>query len=444
MATTQIQEDHYMISEGNANVLVSLVDSNINMYCDCRDDCKSQKITTHGGDKEVISWGKSNNTPYERECLIMDNNIVGTIIQRRRDYLVGTGLIGYREEFVDGECKIKYVDLHQDIKDWIKSSRYPDYVKDAAGELCMHAQIFTEYNFQRDGKVKNLRVLPSRYMRAEKKEFGKDVQHYQYADFTAKNGTKLKTTKLNTEHNKKTGRKFVSHAGDSIFYNGYYYTPVWWGSKKWISLANVIPEFHLYNLKHGYTIRFHIEVPKDYFLQSTNLGSSPTQAQLQKMQSDAKSREQDFMDQVNDFLCGIENTGRAVFTKYDFEKSIGKEIPGIKISPITADLKDEALLKLFEKTNQANISAQGIHPTLANIETQGKLSSGSEIRNALLAYLTTQYISRQTLLKSLDTVANLNKWYDLEGMSDIKFAFKDAHITKLDENKSGVKTVTNE
>jgi hypothetical protein len=152
-------------------------------------------------------------------------------------------------------------------------------------------------------------------------------------------------------------------------------------------------------------------------------------------ESEAK---QQFIDQANKLLAGSQNAGRALYTENIFNQ-ISKEYDGIKIEPIKFDMKDSALLELFEKTNQANISSQGIHPTLANVETAGKLSSGSEMRNAFNFYVNTKTPRpRRLILKMMDAICRFNGW-DVK-YPDLKFTFEDFTLTKLDDNKSGVQS----
>lgn len=82
----------------------------------------------------------------------------------------------------------------------------------------------------------------------------------------------------------------------------------------------------------------------------------------------------------------------------------------------------------------ANISAQAIHPTLANIETAGKLSSGTEIRNAFLMYLIIAApVYRDMLQEVVELVKQENGW-----PTDIQYAIRDAELTTLAENPAGV------
>jgi hypothetical protein len=140
------------------------------------------------------------------------------------------------------------------------------------------------------------------------------------------------------------------------------------------------------------------------------------------------------MDDVNTFLAGIANAGRTLFTKYELDKSLGKEYPGIKIMPLSYDMKDEALLKLFERSNTANTSAQGLHPSLAGIETAGKLSSGTEIRNAFLIWLIINApLPRRNILSPLELVKRENNW-----PRDIYFGIRDYEMTTLSNDASGM------
>ncbi|MEL6274316.1 MAG: hypothetical protein AAFU03_04285, partial [Bacteroidota bacterium] len=226
--------------------------------------------------------------------------------------------------------------------------------------------------------------------------------------------------------------KFIYVSMDKLLcLDEYYPTPYWWGSEEWIRLANCIPEFHQANLRNGYTLRWHIEIPKGYFSDHTHADGS-TDQRKERLEAE-KAAERAFLDRLNKVLAGVENAGRAVVSKYEINKALAKDFPGIKINPLEVDLKDDALLNLFDKSNQANMSAQGVHPTLANIETAGKLSSGTEIRNAYLMYLAIKTpMPRKQLLKAIKIVKRENNW-----PKDVHYGFRDMTLEKLSEDKSG-------
>jgi hypothetical protein len=141
------------------------------------------------------------------------------------------------------------------------------------------------------------------------------------------------------------------------------------------------------------------------------------------------------VDDFNTLVTGLENNGRTLTIESIQEEVYGKLIDKrITVEPLVIDLRDEALIKLYEASNVANISAQGLHPTLANIETQGRLSSGTEIRNAYLLWLIIAAPAyREYLYQVVDLAKKINGWPE-----DIHFAIRDAELTTLAENPGGI------
>jgi len=313
----------------------------------------------------------------------------------------------------------------------------------AAKNLLMHANVFTEFIRQRgsENRIVSIKALESRHIRAEEQDLQGQIPNYYWCgawnpDKYEKDQTFVREIPNYRPDSEDKQKRFMLHTADDVLSDEYYAIPTWWGGREWISLANIIPYFHSSNLRHGYSIRYHIEIPKDYFKDHNRHQLTPDK--LKQQQEKENAAKQAFLKKLNDFLAGLRNAGRAVITEYEINRAAGKDFPGIKIKPLEVDLQDEALLSLFEKSNQANISAQGIHPTLANIETQGKLSSGSEIRNAFLMYLAIKTPTiRQILLEPIHLVARENGWDQ-----DTKFGFRDIEITRLDEDPAGSQNVT--
>jgi hypothetical protein len=220
--------------------------------------------------------------------------------------------------------------------------------------------------------------------------------------------------------------------GMSLLTDDYYDIPVWQGSRDWIELANLIPQFHLYNLENGFTPRWHVIIPQDYFKGITPKGL--TAEQMKDADTKEEAARQDFLNKLNKYLAGLPGVGRALVTDEYFDP-LAKEFIGIKIKPLEVDLKDEAMLKLYEKSNQAVIAAQGIHPTLAAIESGQTRAGGSEILRALQLYLITKTKQpRSAVLQFVNFLHRVNGWG--EGIS---WAFKDETLTSLAENADGLK-----
>lgn len=391
-------------------------------------------------EKPIIKyWGGNNLLPQERELLVSDNNIVGSLIQTKRDITLGVEPMAYMERFEkDSKGKmtriIDEVAMPIEAKDFFEEIDIEDYMMTASADLLFHSNVFTEFICKAGGQVTSIQHKPCKFIRAEKQDNKGVINNYYHNGFWHKIQSKdAEITQIQAYKKKAEFQaKFLLHLGDKFLNDSYYNIPTWWGSRTWIELANAIAVFHKSNLKNGFTIRYLIEVDENYFKDNTTRAQTPEEIKESKLRTD-KAR-QEITDTINEVLSGEENAGRAIFAEMRTLKTNGQQLSNVKITPIQADLKDEALIKLFEASNTATISAQAIHPTLAAIETAGKLSSGTEIRNAFLMYLAIKApLPRRILWKPIDIVAKKNAWNP-----NIKYSFRDVELTALSENKSGI------
>lgn len=403
-----------------------------------------------GGQARIMEWGRDNCLPNHREALVADNNIVPALMLTRRNIILGRGLMAYTEKIVDGEMVVEEVEIPEAAARFFRESEIEKYFATAARNDVFHAAIPTEYirykyagEGHEKGHIKRIKAMECRHFRLEEQnKNGESRNGYWKGNW----GHNLRRTQLQPAQripayngDDRQPKFFTFEVDDLICLDEYYPTPHWWGSEEWIRLSNKIPQFHDANLEHGYTMRWHIKMPKGYFLDATAYNAATTDDAKKKVIGTATVKKTEFIGKLNDTLQGMKNAGKTIITEFDIDKALGKEYPGIQIMPLSYDMKDEALLKLFEASNAANMSAQGVHPTLANIQTQGKLSSGSEIRNAFLMYVAIHTpLVRQRLLRPINLVSRINGWDP-----KVKFGFRDMLITRLDEEKSGT-TTTNE
>lgn len=412
-------------------------------------DIGKENTTVPGADGlKVMGWGERNTLPEDRELLIMDNNIIGELLSTKRSIILGQGLKPYVETIDEetGEVKHKFVKIPQEIEEWMWQCDFDNkYLVEGANQLFMHANIPTAMMTDKLGsKINKIMSYKCRDMRAVMKPFGKPIESYLFGNFSKSRQTSEPRTYIPIPvYRDGVKGEFMYWVSDSLIHDGYYAHPVWWGGKEWIELSNSIPKFHIANIRNGYTIRYHIEIPRDTFLNKQkylDAESQSDQSAISQCLSDADNKKKQFLDDMNRWLSGEDNAGRAIYTFFDTTEE-GKKIDGVIITPLTVDLKDESLLKLYEKSNQANISAIGIHPTLASIETAGKLSSGSEFRSALDFYVKVKApIYRRLLLRPWEFVWKFNKWD--QKYPEMKWKFADTTLARLDEEKSGVKEVS--
>lgn len=412
----------------------------------CDDVGKLQSIsvaqTDASGDNQsykIKAWGRNNRQPQDREDLVKGNNIVGELIKTKRDIILGSSLQPYRLVYENGKKRMEFVEMPPEAQEFFQRVDIEKYLLAAANNLVKHSNVFTEFIRAKNGQIYSIKCLEARHLRAGEQNNQGQIENYFWCGswgYSRKESKSWPITRIPAYLGEEEQQaKFILHTGDDLLTDEYYYIPSWWGSRDWIELANAIPVFHKANLGHGYSIRYHVEVPKDYFSNNTTGQQSMENREQAKQARDAARKE--FVDNLNKFLQGMENAGRTVITEYEINRAAGKEFSGIKIKPLDVNLQDEALLKLFDRSNQANISGQGIHPTLAAIESQGKLSSGSELRNALIVYTAIKTPNpRKILLKALDLVHQVNGW-----PADIKWTFSNIEVTTLDENPTATQEV---
>jgi len=398
-----------------------------------------------GASAEIMSWGCKNDVPQYREELITGNNIVPALIERKRNIIAGQGWYAYTEKYVaDGKGNMR-LERDEVAMPPAAEAFFQDFAKTGRqilGELLKHCVAMPEFvRFVRNGQgIKTVRSLEVKYVRAGKKSPYGDVETWYWSNFwtngnNVKNSDKVLRPLPIYAPDKKQGR-FVLPLVDGLFNDGYYPIPPYWGGRHWINLSNIIPLFHEANLKNGALPRWHLVIPHDYFFDYEAMNSATTDDRANLL-SGFQQREQAFVDDFNSLMTDIGNTGRTLVTKSEIIEALGGRYDKrIQIEPISIDMGDEKLLKLFAASNVANISAQALHPTLASIETAGKLSSGTEIRNAFLMYLIIAApIYRDMLLEVVDLVKRENGW-----PANIKYAIRDAEMTTLAENPSGVQT----
>lgn len=398
------------------------------------------------------SWGYNNRLPQDREATLQDNNIIGELISTKRSLIVGAGIQPFKVVIADGVKKREPIEVPAKVQDFFDASEFhKKYIIEAANQVLIHGMIFAGLMPDKAAeKIVSMMAYKCRDIRIAHRNFGEPIMNYVFSDYNYRKERNVKAVKIPSLRKIKNAEgkgewkvrpmEMMTHSMDSLFDNGTYAHPSYWGGYEWIELSNLIPRFHKANIKNGYTIRHHIEIPKTAFLdtqkyqQAVDAGDT---VEMDNLIGEQKKKRQDFIDTMNKFLAGEDNAGRAIYTYFTHDDT-GRKIEGISINKVEVDLKDEALLKLFEKSNQANISAQGIHPSIASIETQGKLSSGSEMRNAIEIYVKIKApIIRSIILEPFLKVVNINGW----NQKGVEWGFEDIVLNKLDEEPTGSSNV---
>lgn len=396
---------------------------------------KAVAVSVANTEKTAMSWGKSNLLCDEREALISENNIIPQLLKTQRNITMGTGIFCFNELHENGKRKIVEVEAPSEISETLEQLDEDDYWESLTNDFVKNALAYVRFKQGSDKKFA-IANISARYIRpTEMNQQGIIDTFLISGDWKKKESITDISSYISVKENISKNLLFMHRITDNFLGNEYYPVPVWWTGHKWIEIGNKIPEFHTFNLENQYFTPLHIEIPKGYFYQGHLVKSGKLkEADAREQEADARLQ---FLQKVDSVLSGTKNAGKAVWSEYSISE-MKKEFGGIKFNELKIPRGDDALLALFEKTNEANISGTGVHPSLAAIMSGDSLSSGSEIRNALDMYIITQsLLSRRQLLKPLNILKKLNGWD-----KNIKFGFRDVQLTTTDANPTGSQSVT--
>lgn len=400
--------------------------SGISSVLEITDERSNLSSFTSSDKHPWAKWGQDNLLPDRIVQLVYDNNIKPELINTTANFIVGQGILLTKKVLKKGKLETILVS-NSEIEDWFEENDIHDYLKSQATNFCFFANTFSEIVLTYERKAASIINIHGNDIRAEKhnKNTGKTENYYTNGDWSKAKYVAGKPKESNVEKIPSFNKlyptlhsKFIFHGKEDMPGQPYYSVPTWLGTKAWTELANEIPRWHLAGIKNGYNIRWHIKIPRSYFDQYGK---------------DAIKMERQVRDEMNQWLAGVKNVGKAFVSRYANDPD--KE--GWKIEALKYDLHDEAFSKLFEQSNQANAAGHGLHTTLAGIDTQGKLSSGSEMRLAYQIHIALKTFSpRKVLLKPLKIIQKLNGWDPT-----INFAIQDIDITTLDVNPTGTKNI---
>lgn len=380
----------------------------------------------------IAKWFKEskNLEPNNIIATLLANNIAPAILDTKAKFIAGSGVITYQTDIVDGKKTNKLVS-YAEIEDWMEESAINDVMFNTAKDYNFFGNAFFEGRYNKKKQIKDISHIDASTVRAEAMNASGIIPNYlvcgdwqkpKYNPEKISEGNVVKVKAFQKEVDAEAlYPKYIYHVKDYTPGNPYYSLPTWYGSLMWIELANTIPAWHLSGINNGYALRYIIEVSESYF----------DRLQDQTKITEAKAKLQ--LDLEN-CLSGSENTSKSIYVTMKHSDFTEKGI--LKITPIETDLHDEAFSLLFSHSNTAITSGFAIDPTLCGIETDGKLSSGSEKRIAYELWLRLHAVKpRKQLLGVLDHVIKVNGWD--KKYKGLKFGFENIQLTTLDQNPTG-------
>ena len=382
------------------------------------------------GAHEVAPWGSDNLKPQKMLKLTYGNHLKPQLIYTGRDFLMGARLGVFRRIISEtGGKKVLVLEpvIDPQMEDFLELIDADTVMRSAAFNLEFSHNYFVVQELNSRRQVSKITSFDCTDVRASVCRTRQPEKYHIHPDWASVRPSELQSLPAMDRAELTRYGQFMQHGRDWTPGQKYYDAPPWWGTEQWTKVSNKIPLFHYNGLENGYNVKYHIKIPANYFDQF-----GPDQAKM-------RAAERQLVDSMNEMLGGVENVDKAFVSKFMIDPVTSLALPGWSIEPIANNMSDTAYDSVNTQANIAHTSGHGLDPSLAGIETGGKLGgSGSEKRISYQLHIALRTPNKRKLLLNIfNTAARING-YDRE----LVFGIEDIDITTLAENKSGTESKT--
>jgi hypothetical protein len=365
---------------------------------------------------EWSNWGDNNLFPQTVLAEIDKNSVALRALDKRKRVHFGRGIIAYRETKGPTGEVIKEPVTDTEVTEFFRVNQINLIWPDMIMGLETFANSWLEFitNKTKD-KINRVFVKDPCYCRLSKMDSSFKIPYLFYSAQWENNPSfdnVLVARMPLYDSSKYDGIKypdgqFAYHVFYRSFNKSYYHLPLWNSVRlnKWMTIANSVPLLKAAIMANQMTIKYHIQIPDDYF---TTRYPSPD---FTKAQREAKRTE--VLEEMNDFLSKVENSGKS-FVSYAFYNKVKQDyLNGWKIEVIANPLNNTAYLPDSQAANSEILFSIGVDPCLIGAGNPGSAigaGSGSDKREAYWMLNADMGTDRSVSLAPLYFIRDFNKW----------------------------------
>lgn len=379
-------------------------------------------------------FGDDNLLPQQIVDAIYKNDVLPSNIETDQNLIVGGGLT-YWTKKREATGEIQDFSSIPEVDEFLQGFDHREYMRLRLSNLAHTFNTPTEFvmNDESTPKVVSLKSLDVLDVRSgfQKPSTGEVEKFYICGNWHKPNFTPEDEQKGNVisvpaynKYSKEQASKFIRWSRYHIPGQKYYSFPSWWFAiKNWLALSVEISKFQLANINNGMNVKFHIKIPASFLSQFTT--------------EDAKTKaKEDIQAQIEQNLLGAANAGKT-WSSYTAHVN-GQQVEGIEIVPIQYDSKDDTFMKTFEVSTRAISRASYVDPTLAGIDLNGNLGSGSEIRSKYNYHVGVKANGRRDVaLEDMYIVSKLNGF-----PANLEWGFNLVTLVTTDKSATGTEKAT--
>ncbi len=404
----------------------------------------SNSVSIGGKDYKYVSWGDDNKLPFKLRTLIRKNMVTARSQAFNIQACYGQGI-----RFINRATKQDVDDV--DIREFCMANASHETFLEQCTDMKYYFMNICTIVLSRDhSKIVNIRRQDVCYCRLGYPSAGR-IDYIIVGDFLNSDSPSkarkiplldiydpLSDLRERTGQNDKKGKNKLPDGADcefailcriptpgALLYPIPYYASIF--DDAWYDIYNLIGLGKRWLIKNTSAPRMQIEVHNDYF-------SSVCQAEHITEPDKIKARITQEQQNIIDFVCGVENAGKALITKYYIDPN-GKENRMVRVINLneTGSKEGGDWADDMSEASNALCFALGVHPNLIGA-TPGKSqmnNSGSDKRELFILKQSLEKASHDIMLKPWHVILHYNGWAKKGITVDVPMI----ELTTLDKNK---------
>lgn len=396
---------------------------------------------------EIVDWGTGNKFPDDSLTTIESVGVLNTGLRFVRNFTLGQGIF---------PAKIKGYDKYGNEQ--LELVKDPEIVKVCTGRVVRRymekggrdyfkfGPAYVEMIMNQAGdKVAGINTVNARYCRLSKANSKGEIEwcvvsgkwpetpgegEYEVIPVLDEYDPLDHLKRLKVA-GKTKGKKFIFVVGDSWSNNDYYGRPLWYSAHLagWTEIAAKVPVFLKKAYQNQITWKWHVQIPYSFF--DKKFPESDFENKAKRDQAI-----DDFMDSIEDNLCGAENADKPIFTFYTLNEVTGKAEEQWIIKPLENKYQEGDKLITSAAANSEIMFALMINPNVMGAGMPGGTyagnQGGSNIREAYLVNIANAWLDRQNLLDPIELMLEFN------GIEDVQIRYRNTLLVTLDSGKGTV------
>ena len=277
---------------------------------------------------DISDWGVGNNFPLTADETINKVGVLNSGLKFIRNFTIGQGIYPVKVTGYDdkGNERLEMV-TDSTINRFAQSRLVRRYMEKAVRDYMKFGCAFVQMIPNADGsKMVGLNTINAKYSRLNMANnagvitkcvtSGKWPDVPQKGEYNSYNVLDeydpLADLQRRKWGNKITGKSFIYTIKDSWSNNEYYSSPIWYSAflSGWVEIASSVPLFLKTAYKNQITWKWHVQIPYAFW-------DKKFPATDYKTTAERKTAINDYMDTIEDNLCGTENANKPIFTMFE-------------------------------------------------------------------------------------------------------------------------------